>query len=816
VVRVGLKCWWVLALAILCGLLSSVNSAAQDSAPPTTPSATASQASDKQIAPAEKPATRPDVASQEKTPQATPKINLGTSSTAKPKSTGSRTPSRKAAALQTHTTATKRRKRPISPRIRRIRKAFVASATLRLMAQQLVQDRTPAAYAGVEAYARAHSKEDAGALAWLVVGYAHVIDHDYAKAIDPLNRAKPLSGDIGDYVAYYLGTCYLQTGRQAEALAALANFAATYPDSLLVRDADVSYAGALLNEGRASEAAGLLEKDRIPARSDIELSIGRAYAALGQNAKAADALANVYYNMPTAAEADAAYAELKKLPQSPAATPAQLRARADLLLKARRYSDAADEYRNLAIHASPADRPAAQLALADALHRAGRNREAKAEITTLAGATTDQSAQRLYILGEVAWSSDDNPTFYRTVDDLRTSAPTSPWLEAALLSVANLHLVHHEYDQALDAFRELQQRFPNGSRASYAHWKAAWLTLRQGHNDEAKKQFEEQIALYPAGNETSAALYWRARLAEEDNQPAMARAYYQKLSDRYRNYYYAELGRERLSKLPAAAVEQGQFSLLDRVPPLDHGEKVTLSEPPADDLHLQKAQLLGNGGLVDLAVRELQAAATANGGNWAPAETAQLYTDTGHYDRAIEVMKHSVPSYFAVDLPTLPREYWEALFPRPYWDDLKKFSVANGLDPYLVASLIRQESEFNPVAVSRANAVGLMQLLPKTGKLVAHQEKLKRYTPSQLYTPTVNLQLGTRYFKGMVDQFGGSFEYALAAYNAGSDRVQEWLGQGKYRDAQEFVESIPFTETREYVQAIMRNASVYKQLYGTP
>jgi soluble lytic murein transglycosylase len=133
-----------------------------------------------------------------------------------------------------------------------------------------------------------------------------------------------------------------------------------------------------------------------------------------------------------------------------------------------------------------------------------------------------------------------------------------------------------------------------------------------------------------------------------------------------------------------------------------------------------------------------------------------------------------------------------------------------------VASLIRQESEFNPVAVSRANAVGLMQLLPKTGKVVARQQQLKRYTASQLFTPTVNLQLGTRYFRGMVDRFGGSFEHALAAYNAGSDRVEDWMGQGKYRDAAEFVESIPFTETREYVQAIMRNAAVYKQLYGVP
>ena len=683
------------------------------------------------------------------------------------------------------------------------------------MAQQLLEDRSPAAYAGVEAYARAHAKEDAGALAWLAVGYARVQDHDFARAIDPLNRAKPLAGDLGDYVAFYLGTCYMQTGRQAEALATLANFATSYPDSLLARDADVSYSTALLTEGRASEVVSLLEKGRLPARSDLELTLGRAYAALGQQAKGAAALQNVYFNMPTSAEADAAYAELRKLPQAPA-TPAQHRTRGDLLLKARRYNDAADEYRELATLASAEGRPAAELALADALHRAGRNREAKTALTTLTGATGDQNAQRLYILGEVAWSSDENETFYRTVDELRKLAPTSPWLEAALLSVGNLHLVHHEYDQALDAYRELQQRFPNGSRASYAHWKAAWLTLRQGRNEEAKKEFEEQIALYSTGNETSAALYWRARLAEEDNQPAMARAFYQKLSDRYRNYYYAELGRQRLSKLPAGTDTPGQYPLLDRVPPLDHGEKVTLAEPPNEDLHLQKAELLGNGGLVDLAVRELQAAATADGGNWGPAETARLYTETGHYDRAIEVMKHSVPSYFAVDIPILPHEYWEALFPRPYWTDLKKFSVANGLDPYLVASLIRQESEFNPAAVSRANAVGLMQLLPKTGKLVARQVKLNRYIPSQLYTPPVNLQLGTHYFRGMVDHFGGSFEYALAAYNAGSDRVEEWLGHGKYRDAPEFVESIPFTETREYVQAIMRNASVYRQLYGAP
>jgi len=243
--------------------------------------------------------------------------------------------------------------------------------------------------------------------------------------------------------------------------------------------------------------------------------------------------------------------------------------------------------------------------------------------------------------------------------------------------------------------------------------------------------------------------------------------------------------------------------------------RITDDEIPTDDLEVQKAQLLANGGLVDFAVRELQAAAAEDKGNWEAPEAARLYADGGQYNRAIEIMKRTVPNYFAVDIPDLPRNYWEALFPKPYWTDLKKFSSQNALDPYLVASLIRQESEFNAAAVSNKNAVGLMQLLPKTGKLVAKEEKLRHFNAAQLFTPAVNLQLGTRYFRGMVDKFG-AFEYALAAYNAGSDRVQDWLSQGKYRDAQEFVESIPFTETREYVQAILRNANVYRQLYGAP
>ncbi len=735
------------------------------------------------------------------------------SSSAQPSTSKKKVPAKK----KKSTVAARRRSQP-TPRSRRMHAAFVASTALKPMAQQLLQDRTPAAYAGVEAFARHHSQEDAGALAWLVVGYAHILDKEYAQAVDPLVKAKPLAGDLGDYVNFYLGTAYFQSGKTADAVTTLNDFEKSYPDSLLLRDARVLYGSALLAEGRAKDAIAVLETNRQAARADLELALGRAYAAAGQPEKGAEILRSLYITMPLSPEAGQADIELKKLATATKLPPLGFngrRTRADLLAKGKKFSDAADEYRDLVSVASPADRPDIQMALASALHRSGQDKEAKKVLDTLEGVTgADIQTQRVYMLGEIARSSSDEEGFLRNLAQLRQSAPTSVWLQQALLSAGNYYLLKPDYDKAIDAYRELQQRFPGAGRASYAHWKVAWLSLRQGRTAEAKTDFEQQIGIYPASAEVPAALYWRGRLAEEDKDAGTARAYYQKLSERFRNFYYGELARRRLKEIKPDD-DPPHIALLDRVPGISAGTNITTSDPPTDNLRYQKAQVLQNGGLIDLAVRELQAASTEDTGNWVTAETAKFYEDAGRYDGAIQVFKRAVPNYFAVDLPTLPRPYWEALFPKPYWPDLKKFSSQNALDPYLVASLIRQESEFNPGAVSRANALGLMQLLPKVGSSVAKDEKLKHFSPSQLFTPEVNLQLGTRYFRQMVDKFG-TFEYALAAYNAGSNRVDDWLGQGKYRDPQEFVESIPFTETREYVQAILRNANVYRQLYGAP
>jgi soluble lytic murein transglycosylase len=728
--------------------------------------------------------------------------------------TSQRSPAKKKSSTKRKTAAAK--KKHVSPiRVRRVKRAFVASADLKPMARQLLQDRNPAAYVGVERYARTHN-DGAGSLAWLVAGYAHVLDKQYSAAIEPLKKARAYAGELGDYVDYYLASAYAGAGDFPHAAATLQNFQSKYPDSLLERDAMVAYASALVSTGGDKQAITLLEAHRTPTRADLELVLGRAYSAAGQPVRAAQTLRRIYYNMPLAPEAADAELLLKPLagvPGVPPVTFQEEKTRAELLAQARRFTDAIVEYRELERIAPPEESAAVQVALASALYHGGRTYETQQTLSKLPPLTGEPDALRQYLLLEM--ERPDINRVEQTLSSLRGSYPQSLWFEESLYSAANMYLLRADYEHAAALYGEIAQRFPRGKYAAYGHWKSAWLKFRLSRNNEAKQLFEKQVELYPTSNQVVPALYWRGRIAEDEHDYARARAYYQKILDRFRYYYYAELARTRLRMLPPST-EPVADPLLDHIPALRPLPGMDNAELPADDLRAQKSLLLENGALYELALRELRAANTNGDAPWALAQMAHLYQEQDRYDRALQTLKHAVPGYFGMEIEQLPRPVWEALFPRPWWNDVKRHATENQLDPYLVAALIRQESEFNPAAVSRADAIGLMQLLPVTGKRMAHELKVRRYSVGMLVEPDVNVQLGTRYFRELLQKFDGNLEAALAAYNAGADRVQEWRAAGNFREPAEFVESIPFTETREYVQAILRNAGFYHRLYGTP
>jgi soluble lytic murein transglycosylase len=323
---------------------------------------------------------------------------------------------------------------------------------------------------------------------------------------------------------------------------------------------------------------------------------------------------------------------------------------------------------------------------------------------------------------------------------------------------------------------------------------------------------DEQIQQYPAGVEVSNALYWRGRIYEDqEHNFGQAINYYRTLADTYVNFYYAGLARQRLVVLRGKQAI-APSPILSAIKPSVVPELST--KLPENDTHLIKARLLANAALNEYIGPEIDASPTSS--QWGTLAQAEIYTSFGEATRALQVMKRSGLSFLTIPFDQVPTEYWRILFPQPYWTDLVADSERNGLDPYLVASLIRQESEFNAGVVSRANAYGLMQLLPSVGKSIARKQGIKHFTTKDLLNPSINLQLGTLNLKAVLDRFGGQKEYALAAYNAGDVPIRSWLASGDYKDIPEFVESIPYTETREYVQAILRNREMYRLLYGNP
>ena len=228
---------------------------------------------------------------------------------------------------------------------------------------------------------------------------------------------------------------------------------------------------------------------------------------------------------------------------------------------------------------------------------------------------------------------------------------------------------------------------------------------------------------------------------------------------------------------------------------------------------IERSKMLASAGLEDWARDELRFGADAGDQPHLMAmELASLYS-ASRPDQAMRYIKHYASDYLFLPIESAPLQFWMLAFPLPYRQEIERFSKQNGLDFFLMAALIRQESEFDPKVISYANARGLTQIMPGTGRELSRRLKLP-YSVSRLFQPAFNLQLGTYYLESLNQQTGGRIEAALAAYNAGLSRARSWLGWGDFREPAEFIETVPFSQTRTYIQSVLRNAYVYRKIYG--
>ena len=277
----------------------------------------------------------------------------------------------------------------------------------------------------------------------------------------------------------------------------------------------------------------------------------------------------------------------------------------------------------------------------------------------------------------------------------------------------------------------------------------------------------------------------------------------------YRNSYY---GRAAVKE-----IEQIQSAVRPAAGPVSPArltwtEAIVPATPPANARlieHLLAAEMF------DEAAAELQRLkAAGQGSSLIDATLAYALNRQGRLRPAITAMRRAYPQFMAEGGEALPKDILTVIFPIDYWELIQTHATARRLDPFLVAALVAQESTFQADVRSAADAWGLMQIIPATGRRYAASLGIKPFSTNRLTDPETNVRIGTTYFSDLLRQFGDAAP-ALAAYNAGESRVVKWLAERPGMDRDEFIDDIPFPETQNYVKRILGTAEDYRILYGT-
>jgi soluble lytic murein transglycosylase len=479
-------------------------------------------------------------------------------------------------------------------------------------------------------------------------------------------------------------------------------------------------------------------------------------------------------------------------------------ARAERLFAGRRYQEAREAFERLAGAAAGDDAEVTQLRMAESDYFLRRYSRVRDDLTPfLERAARRAEARFFYLMTTQRIGSRDQ--YIALTRALVEEFPSSSWAEEALNNLASFNIVNDEDDQADVVFREIISRFPAGRYTARAMWKVGWAAYRRKGFAEAADVFERAAVTFPRSDYRPSYLYWAAKAREQLEDAAGADAGLALVYTDYANSYYGRLAAKALvSRGVKVTIPPGQPRSSPTV------EAAAEPVPATAELIRWLIFLEMHGEALD----EVQYAERAWGTSTALAATrAWLLNRTGELRPAINLMRRTYPQFLAAGGESMPAEVLSVIFPLQYWPLISKYAAAHKLDPYLVTALVAQESTFDKDIVSSARAVGLMQIMPTTGRRWARRLGIRNFSTRRLTVAEINVRIGTAYFADLIRQFG-SDHAALAAYNAGESRVVRWQRERPGVPRDEFIDDIPFPETQNYVRRILGTAEDYRRLYG--
>ena len=659
----------------------------------------------------------------------------------------------------------------------------------------------------------------------LVSAVDSIANGHYVPALALLADPVAAQGPLGAYVSYYTGVAQLRAGMAADARATFRALRELRPVGYLAQAAAVGEAESLESLKEYGAAADIYQRLLdLPtvATDDLLVRLGRAARLAGDPARAAAAFQRAYYEFPVGDVAVEAASELPVDANAPveagAADSPRYRlelGRAERLYAAKQYAQARGAFTGIRGSGMEQDRDFIRLRIAACDYYLKRYKQAREGARPLIDHGPRQS-EALYFFAAASRGLKLDGEHLAAMHQLIDTFGEDVWAAEALSHLASYHLVKDEDDQADALFRELSDRFPTHRLSERALWKIGWRAYRQSSYAETVRYFERAAADFPRADFRPNWLYWAGRAHEQLGEQSLADHRYSLVATDYKNSYYGRLALRRLSGRPLL------------VPAVDTASGATATNGTNGDTRALPGnavivRALLDAELYDDALRELRFAQRVWGTTpaveatvaWVLRQQSRMASGSRRFALlrgSVNTMRRAYPQFMAAGGEDLPRELQTVIFPLAYWDLIKKHADERGLDPYLVAALVAQESTFVADIKSSANAVGLMQLIPSTARGVARQLKTP-YSPRLLTNPEANVRMGTTYLADKIKEFG-DLHLVLASYNAGERVVYRWAAERQGVEQDEFIDDIPYPETQNYVKRILGTADDYRRLYS--
>ena len=638
--------------------------------------------------------------------------------------------------------------------------------------------------------------------------------------------------EMADYALYYLAEETMASQNYKTAAIFYRQVYEGYPEGYwrskaLFGEAEAYYRD--LDYGKAQEVFEVYIKE-YPEDNQVSsalMRLGECYNFMGNMLKAAEVYRKVWIMYPfnsTAEEAKIRFDSIRLTDPSIPDINLQERYKRALILSQSFQDDLAiKEFQSLFKAGIDSDmRREVMLKLGISLYRRNRYPEALNIFGELLRTSGDNNGEVLYWIGKIHYRSKDDKKFQEMYTQYLKLYPSGSLAEEVTYRLGEYYAEQGKVQEAIKHFNQGLKNFSSGPFADDSLWSLGWLYYRQKEFPKAIDSFDLLLNKYPYSELYNQTLYWKGRSAEAAGLKESAQSAFETLCNRSRYTYYCYTVRGHIKEM------KGIFSGIPEViNPLRLDLNLENSTTPIGVTNTNSSDSLSNAPNF-IKARELLSLRmyreAANELNIVRLrllldrnsllKISGLFYDAEDYSNSLQILRKNFFEILERGEDNFPLGFWRLAYPLGYWGFIVKYADRYKIDPFLLMAIVREESSFDPRALSRSGARGLMQLMPYTAEWIS--KKIGSNSPSDedLFAYELNISFGSYYLAYLLERFQWNITLAIAGYNAGPTAVEQWYKEWGNLSVEEFIDSIPYPETRGYVKRVLRSYIEYLRIYN--